>query len=98
LWILKIKKPTWQRIISSLSLNVKRGFRQKLRRGEYPGFAPLGYKNNTVNHTVEVVPEIAAKIKELYKLYATGRYSVSALKKLAAAAGLASRRKHLPLH
>jgi len=83
--------------VDNLSENVKRGFRQKLRRGEYPGFAPLGYKNNTINHTVELVPEIAAKIKELYELYATGRYSVSALKKLAAAAGLASRRKHLPL-
>ncbi|MBU0504220.1 MAG: recombinase family protein [Candidatus Omnitrophica bacterium] len=83
--------------IDNLSENVKRGFRQKLRRGEYPGFAPLGYKNNTANHTIEIVPEIAAKIRELFELYATGRYSISSLKKLAAASGLASRRKHLPL-
>ncbi|MCF7869897.1 MAG: recombinase family protein, partial [Candidatus Omnitrophica bacterium] len=45
--------------VDSLSENVHRGFRQKLRRGEYPGFAPLGYKNNTANHTIEIVPEIA---------------------------------------
>ena len=79
--------------VDNLSENVKRGFRQKLRRGEYPGFAPLGYKNNTLNHTVEVVPEVANKIRELFELYSTGRYSIDAIRKLATAFGLASRRK-----
>ena len=32
--------------IDSLSENVKRGMRQKVRRGEYPGLAPLGYFND----------------------------------------------------
>jgi len=30
----------------NLSQNVRRGFRQKLRRGEWPGLAPFGYVNN----------------------------------------------------
>ena len=30
----------------NLSENVKRGIRQKLRRGEWPGLAPFGYVNN----------------------------------------------------
>lgn len=30
----------------NLSENVKRGIRQKLRRGEWPGLAPLGYVDN----------------------------------------------------
>jgi len=31
----------------NLSENVKRGIRQKLRRGEWPGLAPFGYVNNS---------------------------------------------------
>ena len=83
--------------VDSLSENVKRGFRQKLRRGEYPSFAPIAYKNNVLNHTIEVVPEDAQRVKELFELYATGRYSIMEMRKLAAASGLASRRKKRPL-
>jgi len=83
--------------VDNLSENVHRGFRQKLRRGEYPGFAPIGYKNNTFNHTIEIVLELAGKIKRLFELYATGRYSIDEIRKLATASGLASRRKHVPL-
>ena len=83
--------------VDSLSENVERGFRQKLRCGEYPGFAPLGYKNNILNHAIEIVPEAAQKIKELFQLYATGRYSIVELRKLATASGLASRRKQAKL-
>jgi DNA invertase Pin-like site-specific DNA recombinase len=32
--------------IDSLSENVRRGLRQKVRRGEYPGPAPIGYLND----------------------------------------------------
>jgi DNA invertase Pin-like site-specific DNA recombinase len=38
----------------NLSENVKRGLRQKLRRGEWPGLAPIGYINNLRTHTVEI--------------------------------------------
>ncbi len=58
-----------------------------------PGFAPLGYKNNTVKHTIEIDPETDSKVKELFELYATGRYSLDELRKLATASGLASRRR-----
>jgi len=32
--------------VDNLSENVKRGIREKLRRGEWPGWAPLGYLND----------------------------------------------------
>jgi DNA invertase Pin-like site-specific DNA recombinase len=32
--------------VDNLSENVKRGLRQKVRRGEYPGVAPTGYLND----------------------------------------------------
>src|SRR3989338_9006990 len=38
--------------VDNLSENTKRGLRQKLRRGEYPGWAPLGYLNDLRNHTI----------------------------------------------
>ena len=32
--------------VDSLSENTKRGLREKIRRGEYPGPAPIGYLND----------------------------------------------------
>ena len=37
----------------NLSENVKRGIRQKLRRGEWPGLAPFGYVNNPKTRNIE---------------------------------------------
>lgn len=39
--------------VDNLSQNVKRGIREKLRRGEFPGPAPLGYINNLKIKTIE---------------------------------------------
>jgi DNA invertase Pin-like site-specific DNA recombinase len=38
--------------VDNLSENTKRGLRQKIRRGEFPGIAPFGYYNNTKSKTV----------------------------------------------
>lgn len=38
--------------VDNLSENTKRGLRQKLRRGELPGYAPLGYLNDLRTHTM----------------------------------------------
>ena len=32
--------------VDTLSENTKRGLREKIRRGEYPGRAPIGYLND----------------------------------------------------
>jgi len=40
--------------VDSLSENTKRGLRQKIRRGEYPSLAPVGYLNDSRNKTVVV--------------------------------------------
>jgi DNA invertase Pin-like site-specific DNA recombinase len=65
--------------IDNLSENVKRGLRQKLRRGEYPGWAPLGYLNDYRNHTI-VVDKIKHKLlKRIFEFYATGNYTLKSL-------------------
>lgn len=40
----------------NLSEDVKRGIRQKLRRGEWPTLAPFGYVNNPKTRTIEPEP------------------------------------------
>ena len=56
--------------IDSLSENVRRGLRQKVRRGEYPGPAPIGYINDPRTKTVVVDRKKAKIIKQTFKLYA----------------------------
>jgi len=74
--------------IDNLSENVKRGIRQKLRRGEWPGLAPLGYINDLRNHTIAIDKEKAPIVVKLFKAYAEGKYSFEGLAKLAFALGL----------
>ncbi len=56
--------------IDSLSENVRRGLRQKVRRGEYPGPAPIGYINDPRTKTVVVDRKKARIIKQTFELYA----------------------------
>ena len=38
--------------VDNLAENVKRGLRQKVRRGDFPGLAPLGYYNHPKTKTL----------------------------------------------
>ena len=40
--------------VDSLAENTKRGLRQKVRRGEFPGCAPIGYINDVRNKSIAV--------------------------------------------
>jgi len=65
--------------IDNLSENVKRGLREKLRRGEWPGWAPLGYINDYKNHAILPDPEKAPFVRKMFELYAAGNYSLEEL-------------------
>jgi len=58
--------------IDNLSENVKRGLRQKVRRGEQSGVAITGYLNDKVNHKIIPDPERFPLIRKMFELYATG--------------------------
>ena len=79
--------------IDNLSENVKRGLRQKLRRGEWPGLAPIGYANNLRTHTIEIDKERASKIRKLFKAYASDKYTLKDLTDLSLFLDLVSQRK-----
>lgn len=66
----------------AISDNVKRATEQKLRKGEWPGRAPYGYKNVTIasNQTDIVVDDyLACIVQKAFGLYATGAYSMDLL-------------------
>jgi len=50
--------------VDNLSENVKRGNRQKLRRGEWPNQAPFGYLN--INKKIEVIKSGLSMCKKLF--------------------------------
>ncbi len=81
--------------IDNLSENTKRGLREKIRRGEYPAFAPLGYLNDKGKIVVD--EEAAPLVKGLFALCAEGKYTIAELQKLATASGLVSKRRKKPL-
>ena len=61
--------------VDSLSENTKRGLRQKVRRGECPGIAPLGYLNDRLNKKIIIDPKASPVIKELFDSYSTGKFT-----------------------
>ena len=61
-----------QYYVDSLSENTKRGLRQKVRRGEYPGKAPLGYLNDVKTKTIVVDPKVAPLIEKCFEKYNDG--------------------------
>gem|GEM_PF-213373 len=59
--------------------NVKRGIRQKIRRGEWLTLAPLGYVNNLKTRNIEPDKVKSRVIKRAFEEYATGTYTLKSL-------------------
>lgn len=75
----------------AISDNVKRSFEQKLRKGKWIGWAPLGYKNvkdEDGNADIVPHPEKAELVKKMFEFYASGSCSMPMLSKKMAEMGL----------
>lgn len=83
--------------VDSLSENTKRGLREKIRRGEYPGIAPIGYLNDCRNKTIVVDPQFSSVIREVYETYASGNYTLREISSLLKEKGAITRNKK-PFH
>ena len=79
--------------IDNLGEEVKKGMREKAEQGHWPSMAPIGYVNNPATHRIEPDPQRAPFIGELFRLYATGTYSLKALLAKAHAMGLTHPRR-----
>ena len=75
----------------NLRENVLRGLRQKIRRGEYPCKAPLGYFNEPRKRTVEPDRQTFKKVKEILEAFGTGHYGLTAIQRKAFSLGLVGR-------
>ena len=65
--------------VDNLRENVKRGLRQKIRNGVWPGWAPVAYLNNPKTRMIDIDKDKASKVKKLFQLYATGEYTLKSL-------------------
>lgn len=70
------------------SLNVKRGNREKLKRGDWINSAPFGYLNDKATKTIVVDGERSPYVSQMFELYATGLYSYKQISNLLFAQGL----------
>ncbi len=58
--------------VDNLAENTKRGLRQKVRRGEYPSHAPVGYLNDVRTKSIAVDKRRSPVILSAFELYAKG--------------------------
>jgi site-specific DNA recombinase len=65
----------------NLKEEVRKGMAEKCEQGIFPGHAPIGYVNNRSTRTIEVHPEESEIVKLIFTTYATGKYSLSELRK-----------------
>ena len=66
--------------IENLREEVRKGMREKAEQGIYPSRPPLGYRNNKLEHTIEVDPAKAPIAKRMFDQYASGHYSLTRLR------------------
>ena len=58
--------------VDNLSVNTKRGLRQKVREGYYPSRAPIGYYNDVKTKTAKVDKKFSPIIHQAFEIYAQG--------------------------
>lgn len=72
----------------NLAEETLKGLREKASQGEYPAKAPLGYRNDTATHLIEVDETTAKHVVRMFELAATGRYSLPEIRKQVRQEGL----------
>ena len=75
----------------NLKQNVERGFRQKVRRGEWLTKGPRGYINNPKTRNIEPDPVVSRIIVKAYEEYATGKHTFPSLSLFLAEHGVVTR-------
>ena len=80
--LMSIEQAMANQYIRDLSVNVKRGNRAKLERGEWPNHVPLGYLNDKATKTAKIDKKFAPYIVRAYELYLTGGYTLDQITKV----------------
>jgi len=69
------------------SRKIRSSILYKLNKGDYPGFAPTGYLNDTENKTIVPDHDRAKGVKKVFTLYASGDYSADDVARMLRADG-----------
>lgn len=77
--------------IRNLREEARKGFYGRLKQGVYPLAAPIGYLDQGGGRLKIPDPERAALVREAFRLYATGEYSLTSLRRELHKRGLTSR-------
>jgi len=86
--------------IDNLSEETRKGQIEKAEQGIWPSFAPLGYRNvlgANGKKAIESDPELAPLVVRTFERYATGRYSLAEVTKMARADGMLFRKSKDPV-
>jgi len=83
--------------VDNLSENVKRGLYFKIRHGDWPGYAPFGYKNDRNTRKIEVDLKEARLVKIAFKKFAAGEFSMADIRNMFFRNGI-KRKNGKPLH
>lgn len=89
--LMSIEQAMANQYIRDLSINVKRGNRTKLEKGEWPNLAPLGYLNDKVNKKIIIDPSRKKYIVRAFELYKTGKYGYKQVAEILYKEGLRSK-------
>ena len=73
--IMSIEQAMANQYIRDLSVNVKRGNRAKLERGEWPNHAPFGYLNVIATRSLIIDPVQSKYVPRAFELYLSGSCS-----------------------
>ena len=68
-----------KKYVDDLSVNVKRGNLEKLKRGDWTCRAPFGYLNDKASKTITIDPIRVSCVQQIFELYATGLHSFKAI-------------------
>ncbi len=74
--------------VDNLSENIRRGFRQKIRNGVWPGCAPIGYLNDKNARSIVPDKDRAVLVRKAFELYATGDYPLAEIRRIMTGAGM----------
>jgi DNA invertase Pin-like site-specific DNA recombinase len=77
--LMSIEQAMANQYIRDLSMNVKRGNREKLNRGEWPNHAPFGYLNDRATKTIVIDPIRSKYVPRAFELYLTGSHGFQSI-------------------
>ena len=77
--------------IDNLSENIRRGLRQKIRRGEWPSKLLPGYTHDRYSKGLVIDPHTGPKVKKFFEIYAQGEHTLADMIKISTELGLEGR-------